>query len=273
VGAWSSKVASERCYLQHAKQKLLFERLEMKSEASKGGSDSLSSVQRAIMGGLPSIVCLLTFLVALLLLLAPHAPLASAQTVGITAVSTGTSAAVPTSAPILTTMKSTCQKSPAQGYDCFLSVAPGRYDLHWALDTDILYVMAVANTTGWVAVGWSQNGQMVGSDAVIGPIPLPGGGLNVQAYRLGAKSVSGVTPNPNVTVLFASILSTGGQTRLEFARLVNESRPGIVPVVAANGVANRMLWAMSRDGTTALQYHGATNRWAVIPELQYGRFR
>lgn len=133
--------------------------------------------------------------------------------------------------------------------------------------------MAVANTTGWVAVGWSQNGQMVGSDAVIGPIPLPGGGLNVQAYRLGAKSVSGVTPNPNVTVLFASILSTGGQTRLEFARLINESRPGIVPVVAANGVTKRMLWAMSPDGTTALQYHGATNRWAVIPELQYGRFR
>jgi hypothetical protein len=222
------------------------------------------------MGGLSSSVCFLTFLVALLLLLASHAPVASAQTVGITAISTGTSAAVPTSAPILTTKNSTCQKSPAQGYDCFVSVVPGRYDLHWALDKDILYIMAVANTTGWVAVGWSRNGQMLGSDAIIGPITLPGGGLTVQAYRLGAKSVTGVTPNPNVTVLFASVLNTGGQTRLEFARLVNESRPGIVPVFAANGVPNRMLWAMSPDGTTALQYHGPTNRWVVIPNLLYG---
>lgn len=160
----------------------------------------------------------------------------------------------------LTSKNSSCQQSPAAGYDCVLNVVPGRFALHWALDGELLYVAAVANTTGWVAVGWSPTGQMVGSNAVIGPVPDPVGGFEIQAFTLGGKSVSRVRPNQNITVLFASAITTEGMTRVEFARVVNESGPGIVPVVAANRLPNRMLWAVGPEGSTALQYHGPTNR-------------
>ncbi|GAQ84377.1 hypothetical protein KFL_001860240 [Klebsormidium nitens] len=160
----------------------------------------------------------------------------------------------------LTSKNASCEQSPFAGYDCVLTVVPGQFEIHWALDGELLYIAAVATTTGWVAVGWSPTGQMVGSNAVIGPDPNPVGGFEIQAFRLGGRSVSRVHPNPNITVLFASSVTMEGVTRLEFARLVNESGPGIVPVVAAKGVPNRMLWAVSPDGSTGLQYHGPTNR-------------
>lgn len=203
-----------------------------------------------------------TFLL-LITALASHAALASAQASDTSAPSQSAALASPTSGTLLSSKNSSCQESPSAYYDCVLDVAPGRYALHWALDDGVLYVMAVANTTGWVAVGWSATGQMVNSDAIIGPVPAPGGGLTVQAFRLEAKSVDRVIPNKNVTVSYATALTVDGMTQLAFARLVNESGPGIVPVVAANGVPNRMLWAMSPDDSTTLQYHGPTSRCVV----------
>ena len=67
-----------------------------------------------------------------------------------------------------------------------------RIFLHWAphastIDFALEATKASGASTGWLAVGWSTDSQMIGSDAVVGNLP----GNGVAAYYLGDENILG----------------------------------------------------------------------------------
>lgn len=94
----------------------------------------------------------------------------------------------------------------------------------------------------WVAIGFSTNGAMVGSEAVIG---LPAEGT-VQKYFLSSQSLNGVQPMPadQQTLIDASVSQEGGATRLTFTKILDE--PGEIPI---NVGMNTFLGAYGFDNT------------------------
>ena len=80
-------------------------------------------------------------------------------------------------------------------YRCMLTPpeAAGAWSIHWRplrSGEDSVHLAIVGRqTAGWLGVGFSTDGAMVGSDAVIGWL---GGG--VRAYALGGKSAGKVVP-------------------------------------------------------------------------------
>eukprot|EP00980_Cylindrotheca_fusiformis_P004262 scaffold918_cov126-Cylindrotheca_fusiformis.AAC.41 len=64
--------------------------------------------------------------------------------------------------------------------------------LAYEFDTDTITMTLSVPSSGWCAVGISENGSMLGSEAIIG---LPGTG-EVKKYNLNAKAVSGVNEMP-----------------------------------------------------------------------------
>jgi len=69
----------------------------------------------------------------------------------------------------------------------------------------------------WVAIGFSENGQMVGSSAVVA---LPSSG-EVKKYDLTSIILAGVVPMPEdqQTLIEPSVVQEGGTTILQFTKL------------------------------------------------------
>jgi len=109
---------------------------------------------------------------------------------------------------------------------------------------DSITVTYTAPVTGWVAVGASESGLMVGSDAVIG-IPATG---EIKKYALNAKSLDGVSvlPDEKQTLANAAITQANGMTTLTYTKILVEN--GEIPInrdgdnifVAAHGSSNTL---------------------------------
>jgi hypothetical protein len=91
---------------------------------------------------------------------------------------------------------------------------------------DTISIVFEAPTLAWVGWAVSEEGFMVGSEAVIG-FPETG---EVLKYTLGDQSLSGVQPKPadQQTLIDASIRQVDGSTVLSFTKILVE--PGEIPI-------------------------------------------
>jgi len=113
----------------------------------------------------------------------------------------------------------------------------------------------------WISIAFSNDGKMVGSEAVIG---TPGDG-NVLKYIMESKVISGVEPMPESqqTLLDASIeVTDDGQTIMKFTKLMRE--PGEIEISA--GDDNNFLGAYGIDEVLATH----TKRQSVVLNLASG---
>ncbi|CAI7791305.1 unnamed protein product [Closterium sp. NIES-53] len=155
-----------------------------------------------------------------------------------------------------------CQKSSLSGFTSSVDLSGTGLILHWnvvaAGGTQLDMALEAKGATlagGWFSVGWSPDGSMVGSDAVIA---IPGGTPEYDAYVMTAQTVAGVATTTTFTLGSApSFTATPGTNAvLTFSRSTGDG--GAVPVNVAG--SNYMVWAYSADGTTTLDNHGGDNR-------------
>ncbi|CAI5995926.1 unnamed protein product [Closterium sp. NIES-65] len=103
-----------------------------------------------------------------------------------------------------------CSASSIAGYTSSVALSGSDLVLHWAKGAgggSLSLAMEVggAAASGWVAVAWSPDDRMPGSDAVIGG--LPGGA--VKAYAIGGYSKAGVRPTSRFSIGSASSANGG----------------------------------------------------------------
>lgn len=114
--------------------------------------------------------------------------------------------------------------------------------------------LVLDDEVGWMAIGMSEDGRMVGSDAVIGTED----GL-VQKYYLRAKWGNAARVSRAQTLTDTSIEIVDGQTIMKFTKAISEDgEKEITP-----GIDNTFLFAFGYGG---LSYHGR-NRMSFTLEL------
>ncbi|CAI5998325.1 unnamed protein product [Closterium sp. NIES-64] len=128
---------------------------------------------------------------------------ATAATTGAASAKTATGVAVKAAA-------GGCSASSIAGYTSSVALSGSDLVLHWAKGAgggSLSLAMEVggAAASGWVAVAWSPDDRMPGSDAVIGG--LPGGA--VKAYAIGGYSEAGVRPTSRFSIGSASSANGG----------------------------------------------------------------
>ena len=148
--------------------------------------------------------------------------------------------------------------TPFNQYDCMKVAGGGMWELHWRKvapgDTEIKMVV-VGQTNGWVAVGFSTNGGMVGSDAVIGSA-TGSASTSVRAYSLNGQEVDKVVETTQVALSGKGYQRISGRTTIKFTRSlvghnVDLSAPG----------TTRVLWAIGASDT--LEMHTS---WGALEQ-------
>lgn len=145
-----------------------------------------------------------------------------------------------------------CVASTEDGFDYQVSVATG-FTIYWTVDevNEEITFQAVYDGEGWVSVGFSDTGEMVVADAVIG---LPGDDTALE-YLLEAKNLAGVTEATVQEISGASVIQANSTTTLMFTRPLSPSDTDKDTLSAAEGDEATFLWAYGEDNTLA--YHGS----------------
>ena len=135
-----------------------------------------------------------------------------------------------------------------------------RYVLHWSVeDTDVRMLAEATAADGYVAVGWSRDGMMTGSDSVIGWAG------HAAAYRLEGRSVSDVVPDLGdqaVTLADASTEVEDGVLLLRFTRPLAAGRVAVDPLLPITH-----LWAVgSRAELSNHQVRVRVRVWVRVGE-------
>jgi len=107
------------------------------------------------------------------------------------------------------------------------------YNLHWtpSPSTNSISFALEAKTPGWVALGFSPDGNMVGSEAVIGSVN--NGVETILVKKLVAKDVTLITDDNNLALILTakSCFESNGVTIIKFTRTV---AGGTVPFSLTN---------------------------------------
>ena len=98
---------------------------------------------------------------------------------------------------------------------------PGSFTVHWKPGTKYISLAADVATTGWLALGWSPDGRMLESDAVLfntlpEAFPFAANGIS-RIVMLGNTSILPVTDMDGYSFVIrnAKVLVTGGRTLAE----------------------------------------------------------
>ncbi|CAI5503631.1 unnamed protein product [Closterium sp. Naga37s-1] len=150
----------------------------------------------------------------------------------------------------------TCVASTIGGYNVAVPLGDSLI-LHWMTpNSTTLNLLLETTAPGWAAVGWSADGRMSGSDAVVGNTGNP---PTVQAYTLTSKLPGGQNPTTSFELGDTSVTANGGSTYIKFSRTEGT---GNVPVKLSGGSA--IIYASSPDGSTNFFYHGPFRGSAVV---------
>jgi len=126
------------------------------------------------------------------------------------------------------------------------------FKLHYtvpnAADGTVTMAVQAARTTGWLGVGFSTAGSMVGSEAVIGWIDS-GGVANVQLYALGGKTAAAVTPVSGVALSDTSLQVVGGVMTMQF------KRPLATPAVPLSASSKMQVFMCAWGNSAQLSGH------------------
>ncbi|CAI5494478.1 unnamed protein product [Closterium sp. Naga37s-1] len=156
-------------------------------------------------------------------------------------------------APAVVTPGNACPASDLDGYTFSAPLIPDQFVLHWRLRVSALDIAVEARLSsqidnGWMGVGWSLNGAMSPSDAVIGN--LEGGAI--RAFSLGGYTADSVNATNHISLGDKGSTSTAsGSTVFWFSRSPGDG--GSVPIQLSG--PNFLIWAYSRDMFQTLGYH------------------
>jgi len=131
----------------------------------------------------------------------------------------------------------------------------GGLDLHWVRQGASTAMAMVAETAGYVSVGFSGSAMMVGADAVIGW--LDGSSAHVGDYYLAGKAVSQVVPSSVPFTTNASASYVDGKTTVHFV-LPDETVPEHFDPTEPTTV----IYAYSP--TPALAYHPDRGQFSLV---------
>ncbi|GJP54856.1 hypothetical protein CLOM_g13880 [Closterium sp. NIES-68] len=155
-----------------------------------------------------------------------------------------------------------CTRSFLPGYTASATLDPRGIILHWQVysSSEMDLALEVRSTSnahkGWIAVGFSKAGKMVGSDAVVGNLA---GRSGVGAYALAGAKLAAVKPTRRFRISKISVTSNSRGTIMRFTRT---GYAGAVRLKYRG--SNTILWAHSASGASkALDYHSPKNRGAV----------
>ncbi|GJP41642.1 hypothetical protein CLOM_g1286 [Closterium sp. NIES-68] len=162
---------------------------------------------------------------------------------------------------------SQCTKSSLPGYSCSVELKGKDYILHWTVGINSVSYAAEVATTGWVALGWSKDGKMAGSDAAIGNLPPGivtddsenGNVATIGSFYIGGKSKAEIVPNPRLGLALTAVTSRDGKTIVEFER---EMASGRVPLFLSSPA--HIIWAYSDSNSQELKFHGANRGSADV---------
>ncbi|CAI5470767.1 unnamed protein product [Closterium sp. Yama58-4] len=150
----------------------------------------------------------------------------------------------------------TCVASTIAGYSVAVPLGDTLI-LHWKTpNSTTLNLLLESTAPGWAAVGWSTDGRMSGSDAVVGNVGDP---ATVQAYTLSSKILGGQNPTTSFKLGNTSVTANGDSTYIKFSRTEGT---GNVPVQLSG--ASAIIYASSPDGSTSFFYHGPFRGSAVV---------
>eukprot|EP01125_Pyxidicula_operculata_P000638 TRINITY_DN10632_c0_g1_i1.p1 TRINITY_DN10632_c0_g1~~TRINITY_DN10632_c0_g1_i1.p1 ORF type:complete len:177 (+),score=37.71 TRINITY_DN10632_c0_g1_i1:43-573(+) len=147
------------------------------------------------------------------------------------------------------------------------SLLAGKLQLEWTLGDKTVTFTATSATTGWVGVGFSPSGGMVGTNAVIGLVGPDGFGV-VNQYNVTAKIVAGVVKfaaNPNIQLQEPTFFQVGGSSIMKFTW--DTSVPSSYNWTPQSSV--NMVFALGTSNTLA--YHGKEGKVQAIVSLSTGK--
>ncbi|CAM9167779.1 unnamed protein product [Ascophyllum nodosum] len=157
-----------------------------------------------------------------------------------------------------------CNTSAQTGYDFQVEPATGLF-LHWSLSPELgvvsFYGTIAVEVPGWFAFGFSSDGHMIGSDAIVG-FPTPG---TVVEYDLDTKVSALIQPSPVQEITEAAIEKADGITSLAFTRPVTPVGEGKLPLQTGVNVSITMIWALGPEETFG--YHFERSRGAFSVDL------
>jgi hypothetical protein len=116
-----------------------------------------------------------------------------------------------------------------------------------------LSMTLVCKGNAWVAIGFSENGKMMASDAVLG---IPGSGSNPEKYRLGGYDQSAIVPMEaeKQTLIDANVSydNAADVTILKFTKIMSEDgqieiKPGKNTFLYAKGISEVLNYHQERD--------------------------
>ena len=152
--------------------------------------------------------------------------------------------------------------APAAGGSAALS--PG-VTLAWSIEAvKVSFTLTVSSSMTWVALGFSSSkpGAMVGSDVVIADAS------GLQRVKITSQAIGGLDPALVSAIYGASVVSSGGATKMTFTRPLAAVAAGDVAVSGADD--NSVVWAHGEPGDSARGYHGTANRGAAVLNLRTG---
>jgi len=133
---------------------------------------------------------------------------------------------------------------------------------HWKISDDLLIGRLNYKGMAWISLGFSADGSMVGSDAIIGQPSsyLYENNQSVFKYNLDSKSIDGVVPMTEEvqTLQDSYVLQDINSTELYFTKSLKEKN-GEIPV--ARSGSNYFLWAVGRSNTFG--YHKESGSFKI----------
>lgn len=154
-----------------------------------------------------------------------------------------------------------CSASDVIGYDFMAEPLDSGLSIHWSVspfDTVSFEVMSTDSELGWMSIGFSTDGNMIGSDAIVGM-----GGL-VLEYYLGSKTLpvyqvptieESIFLFPDQELANAAWERVGNNTSMSFTRPTIPAGEGKQLLFPGDPVT--MIWAAGTDDTygESIGYH------------------
>jgi hypothetical protein len=152
-----------------------------------------------------------------------------------------------------------------------------QFRLYWnLLDDDVIEFGMEANSTGWIAIGLSENGGMKYSDIMLGWVSDEDGSVTLQdRYVEGTNSRPLVDEESNLVLIEGE--QENGITRIRFQRTKSVDcgdTSGHDRAVAQG--TSRVIYAYNHndgdeDDADSIDYHGANQRGSQSVDLWYGQ--
>merc|ERR1712176_250467 len=134
-------------------------------------------------------------------------------------------------------------------YDKYNQITPF-LALHWSVSDNLLFGSLRYEGIGWLSLGFSMDGSMVGSSAIIGQpdLALEEKSSSVSKFNLHSKLIHGVIPmeQDEQTLINATVCQDTNFTILTFIKKLNEAN-GEIPISSSG--KNIFLWAIGRSNS------------------------